>query len=115
MKNLLISWVLTAISLLVVSFLIPGFTVNGIGSALIAALVIGLINGTVGLLLKIVTFPLTVLTLGLFYLVLNALLIMMAAKLVDGFVVSGFLAAFFGSIVLSLVNSALQSFLREKK
>lgn len=115
MKSLLISWIITAASLLVVSFVMPGFHVAGITSALIAAVVIGLVNATIGLLVKIVTFPISVITLGLFLLVINALMLMLSARIVEGFVISGFWAAFFGSIVLSLVNSLLSSTFNEKK
>src|ERR1700730_14935684 len=76
--------------------------------ALIAAVVIGLVNGTIGFFLKVVTFPLTILTLGLFWLVINALMLEVAAALVPGFRIDGFLPAFFGAIVLSLVNMALR-------
>ncbi|MCC7153080.1 MAG: phage holin family protein [Bryobacterales bacterium] len=107
--SLLIRWLVTAVSLLIVAYLIPGFQVSGIKAALIAAVVIGLVNATIGLLLKIVTFPLTLLTLGVFYLVINALMLMLASQFVDGFKLSGFWAAFFGGIVLSLVSAILHS------
>ena len=70
---------------------------------------IGLVNGTIGFFLKIVTFPLSVLTLGLFWLVINALMLEVAAALVPGFRIDGFLPAFFGAIVLSLVNMILRA------
>ena len=111
MKNLIITWLLNALALVLTSMVVPGFQVRSFGSALIAAIVIGFINGTLGLLLKVVTFPLTLVTLGLFWLVINALMIMIAAKFVDGFGVSGFWAAFFGAIVLALVNMLLRGFL----
>lgn len=114
MKNLLLSWLLSAISLLIVSYLVPGFEIAGFTSALIAAVVIGLVNGTLGLLLKIITFPLSFVTLGLGFLIINALMILLAARLVGGFHVSGFWPAFFGSIVLSLVNSFLGSLAGKK-
>ena len=112
MKTLLIAWICTAISLLIVSFLLPGFTVTGIWPAFIAALVIGLVNGTLGFVLQILSLPITILTLGLFSLIINALMIMLAARLVDGFAVSGFWAAFFGSIALSIVNAIVGSMLK---
>jgi putative membrane protein len=108
MKRLLVNWVLSAVSLLIVAHFVPGFVVRGFGTALIAAVVIGLINGTLGLILKIITLPLTFLTLGLFWLVINALMLKFAASLVPGFVVHGFSAAFFGAIILSLVNLILR-------
>ena len=66
MFKLLLHWIMSAIALLIVSRLVPGFDVRGLGPALVAAVVIGLLNATVGLLLKIITFPLSILTLGLF-------------------------------------------------
>jgi putative membrane protein len=82
--------------------------VTSFGTALIAALVIGLINATLGLFLKIVTFPLTLVTLGIFWFVVNALMLKLAASLVPGFTIQGFLPAFFGAIVLSIVNVILK-------
>jgi putative membrane protein len=102
--RLLINWLLSALAVWVVAQLIPGFHVRGAGAALVAALVIGLVNATLGLLLKIVTFPLTLLTLGLFWFVINALMLELAAALVRGFRIDTFAAAFWGAIVLSLVN-----------
>jgi putative membrane protein len=66
------------------------------------------VNGTLGFFLKVVTFPLTILTLGLFWLVINALMLKLAAALVPGFRINGFLPAFFGAIVLTLVNMLLR-------
>ena len=106
--KMLIQWVLTALAIWIVSQLIPGFQVSGATSALIAAVVIGFINATLGLFLKIVTFPLTLLTFGIFWLVINALMIELASAIVPGFHVNGFWAAFWGAIVLSLVNMALK-------
>jgi putative membrane protein len=106
--RMLLQWVLTALAIWIVSRLIPGFQVSGATSALIAAVVIGFVNATLGLFLKIVTFPLTLLTLGIFWLVINALMIELASAIVPGFHVTGFAAAFWGAIVLSLVNMALK-------
>jgi putative membrane protein len=102
--RLLINWILSALAVWVVSRLVPGFHVTGAASALIAALVIGFINATLGALLKLITLPLTVITLGIFWLVINALMLELAAALVPGFRVDSFSWAFVGSIVLSLVN-----------
>ena len=109
MGALLLHWLISAVSLLIVTYIIPGMQVRGLGTALIAAIVIGLINATLGLVLKVLTFPLTLLTLGLFWFVINALMLQLASFLVPGFFVSGFWSAFFGAIVLSLVNMALRS------
>jgi putative membrane protein len=108
MGHLLINWLLSALSLIIVAHVISGFRISGFGAALIAAIVIGLVNGTIGFFLKIVTFPLSIVTLGLFWLVINALMLEVAAALVPGFRIDGFLPAFFGAIVLSLVNMALR-------
>jgi len=91
-----------------VAHIVPGIYVTGIQAALIAALVIGLINATLGLLLKIITFPLTVLTLGLFWFVINAFMLELAARFVQGFYVRNFIAALIGAVMLSLVSSVLQ-------
>ncbi len=107
--RLLVHWLLTALALLIVAHIVPGFYVSGFGSALIAALVIGLINATLGLFLKVITFPLTVVTLGIFWFVINALMLMVASALLRGFAVRGFGAAFVGAIVLALVNLALKA------
>jgi putative membrane protein len=100
----LINWALSALAVWVVSRLIPGFHVTGVAAALIAALVIGFVNATLGLILKIITLPLTILTLGIFWFVINALMLEMAAAVVPGFRIDTFLAAFEGAVVLSLVN-----------
>jgi putative membrane protein len=105
---MLIHWVLTAVAIWIVSRLVPGFSVNGPVAALIAAVVIGFVNATIGLFLKIVTFPLTMVTFGLFWLIINAVMIKLASAIVPGFRVDTFGAAFWGAIVLSLVNMALK-------
>ncbi|HYD16797.1 MAG TPA: phage holin family protein [Candidatus Nanoarchaeia archaeon] len=104
MLRLLLNWVLSAVLLLVVSRLVPGFEVTGFKAALIAALVVGLINATLGFVLKVLTFPLTLVTLGVFLLVINALMLMLASHFVDGFAVTGFWPAFLGAILLSLLH-----------
>ena len=108
MRLLLIHWLLSALSLLIVARLIPGIQVSGFLTALLAALVIGLVNSTLGLVLKVLTLPITLLTLGLFWFVINALMLELASWLVPGFFVRGFLSALFGAIVLSLVNLLLK-------
>lgn len=105
--RLLLTWVLSALAVWIVSKVVPGISVSGPLAALIAALAIGLINATIGLLLKILTFPLTLLTLGLFWLVINAAMLKLASAFVPGFEVRGFWAAFIGAVVLSVVNSLL--------
>lgn len=106
--NLLIIWLLNALGLLIVAYLIPGIKVDSFRTALIAALAIAVVNATIGLALRVITFPLTILTLGIFWLILNAILLQIAAALVKGFEVKSFFSAFLGAIVLSLVNSLLR-------
>jgi putative membrane protein len=113
--RILINWLLSAVSLIIVAHVISGFEVTSFTAALIAALVIGLINATLGLFLKIVTFPLTLLTLGIFWLVINALMLEVAASLVPGFRIQGFLPAFLGGIVLSVVNLVLRALLSPRR
>jgi putative membrane protein len=112
MIRLLLNWFLSALSLLIVTRIVPGFVVTGFGSALLAVVVIGLVNGTLGLFLKLITFPLTILTLGIFWLVINALMLMAASALVPGFKIQGFWPAFLGAIVLSIVNLIMQWLVR---
>lgn len=107
MLTLLVRWVLNALALWVTDVLLPGIAVAGLASLLVAALVIGLINAVVRPVLLILTIPITVLTLGLFLLVLNALLFWLAAELVPGFVVAGFGSAFVGALVMTIVGFAL--------
>jgi putative membrane protein len=106
--RLLLHWVLSAVAVWIVAHIVPGISVSGPTAALIAALVIGLINATLGLLLKILTFPLTILTLGLFWFVINAVMLELAAQFVSGFEVRGFIPALIGAVMLSLVSSVLQ-------
>src|ERR1700745_2880417 len=102
--RMLVHWILTALAIWIVSRFVPGFTISGLTAALIAAVVIGFVNATLGVFLKIVTFPLTILTLGIFWLIINAIMIELASVIVPGFRVDTFTAAFWGAIVLSLVN-----------
>ena len=104
MLNLILNWILSALSLMIVAHVIRGFDITGFGTALMAALAIGLVNATLGLFLKIVTFPITLLSLGVFWFVINALMLRLVATFVPGFTIQGFLPAFFGALVLSLVN-----------
>jgi putative membrane protein len=104
MFNLLADWILSALALLLVAHIVPGFEVSSFGAALVAAVVVGLVNATLGLLLKLLTLPLTIVTLGIFWFVINAFMLKIAASLVPGFMIQGFLPAFLGAVVLSLIN-----------
>lgn len=113
MARLAAHWVLSALCLLVVARFVPGIFVSGFGTALIAAVVIGLVNGTIGLILKVMTFPLTILTFGIFWLLINAVMLKLAAMLVPGFEVHGLWPAFWGGIILSLLNIGVRQILRK--
>lgn len=104
MLHLLLIWFLSSLSLLIVAYVVPGFELAGLGSALIASVVVGFLNMTLGFLLKLLTFPLSLLTLGLFFLVINAIILLVASAIVPGFHIHGFLAAFLGAVVLMLVR-----------
>ncbi|CAM5186164.1 Membrane protein OS=Castellaniella defragrans (strain DSM / CCUG 39792 / 65Phen) OX=1437824 GN=BN940_02391 PE=4 SV=1 [Castellaniella denitrificans] len=108
---LLLVWILNAVALLVVAYVLPGITVASFGSALIAALVLGLLNAVVKPLLILLTLPLTIVTLGLFLLVLNALVFWFAGSILKGFQVDGFWWAVIGAIVYSIVSTALAGLL----
>jgi len=109
--RLIFHWILSAVALMIVAHLVRGFYVRSFGAALIAALVIGLVNATLGFFLKVLTFPFIILTLGLFWFMINALMLMVVSKLVPGFSVTGFVPAFWGAIVLALINMVFRALL----
>lgn len=111
MSGLLLQWLASALSLLIVGYLFDGISINGWVAILAGPVIIGLINSTLGFILKIVTFPLSLLSFGLFFLVINALMLQLATFFVPGFAVAGFWSAFFGAIVLSLINMILRGVL----
>jgi len=114
MLRVLLHWILSALALLIVSRVVPGFHIRGFATALWAAVIIGLINATIGALLKLITFPLTILTLGIFWIVINALMLWLATAFVPGFQISGFAAAFIGALVLMLVNMLFRGLLPKR-
>ncbi len=107
MPHFLLTWLVTAIALIITANIVPGFVVTSFGAALLAAVVIGLVNAIVKPILIILTLPLTILTLGLFLFVVNAITIWLAGVLTPGFTVTGLLPALLGSIVLTLVASGI--------
>ena len=113
MFRLIIHWVLSAVALMFVSRVVPGFFVNGTEPAFMAALVIGFLNATLGFLLKAITFPLTIITFGVFLLVINAAMIMMASHLVSGFYVYGWKPAFWAAVVLAVISMLIKVFSKE--
>ncbi|MHB8302239.1 MAG: phage holin family protein [Acidobacteriaceae bacterium] len=104
MLQLLLMWLLSALALIIVSRIVPGFQVASFGGALIASLVVGFLNATLGFLLKPLTFPLGILPLGLFFLVINAIILLLASAFVPGCRDHGFLAAFLGAIALTPIH-----------
>ena len=109
--RLLAVWVINALALLLVAYLLKGIHVNGFGSALIAALVLGLVNTLIRPILVILTLPVTLLTLGLFIFIVNALLFLFVGNLLAGFQVASFGAALLGSILYSVISWLLSSLL----
>jgi putative membrane protein len=114
MLRMLLHWILNAAALLIVSRVVKGFVVDDLTSALIAVIVIGLLNATFGLVLKIITLPLGILTFGIFFLVINAVVLKFASGFVPGFQVQTFGAAFIGAAVLCVLH-LLFGFLTPKK
>ncbi len=112
MLNFLLTWLVAALSLLLTAYIVPGFEFDNFLTAALAALVLGLVNAIVRPILLILTFPLTLLTLGLFLFVVNALMLWLVGFLTPGFTVAGFLPALLGSIVLTLVSTLLSQFVR---
>lgn len=105
--SLLLVWLLSAVSLLAVAYILPGIVVSSFWSALVAALVIGLLNALVRPVLIVLTLPITVVTLGLFLLVINALIFWFAGSILEGFRVAGFWWAMLGAVVYSLISGLL--------
>jgi putative membrane protein len=109
--TLILVWILNAVALLVVAYLLPGITVASFGSALIAALVLGLLNMLVKPVLVLLTLPITIVTLGLFLLILNALLFWFTGSILKGFQVNGFWWAVIGAILYSIISGLLSTLL----
>jgi len=107
--KMLARWLLLAAALLLVAHIYPGVVVTSFGSALFAALVLGLLNALLRPILVLLTLPVTVLTLGLFLFVINALMFYFAAQLLDGLNVTGFVAALIGSLLYSLCGLVIDA------
>lgn len=108
--SILVNWLLSAIAIGITAYLLPGVHINGgVATLLVLSVVLGLINAILKPILKLLTLPITILTLGLFSLVINALLILLASSIVPDFMVDGFWWALLFSIVLSLVNGFFSS------
>ncbi|MBZ5624826.1 MAG: phage holin family protein [Acidobacteriia bacterium] len=108
MVHLIVSWLVAALALWIVARIIPGIEVRDFGAALIATIVIAIVNATIGSVLHFLFFPITFLTLGLFLLVINAFLLKLASMFTPGFRVHGFLSAVLGSLLLTILSSILR-------
>ncbi|MGB3291001.1 MAG: phage holin family protein [Burkholderiaceae bacterium] len=109
--EIILVWILNAVALLIVAYILPGITVASFGSALVAALVLGLLNTLVKPVLILLTLPITIVTLGLFLLVLNALVFWFAGSVLKGFQVGGFWWALLGAFIYSVVSGLLSRLL----
>ena len=109
MLSLLLSWIISAAILLLISRFIPGISISGLGIALVVVLVLGILNVLIKPFLILLTLPINILTLGLFSFVINAAIFAIAAWLIPGFEVSNFLSALVGSLLLSLSNVLIHS------
>lgn len=114
MRGLILRWLILSFAIMTAAYLFDGIYVSGFGSALFAALVLGILNAFFRPILFILTLPINVLTLGLFTFVINALLLMMTSGIIGGLVVDGFGSALFGSLIISLVSLLLSSFISDQ-
>jgi len=111
--NIIIKWLINTVAVTIAAFLIPGVKLTGLGAALLAAVVLGLVNAVIKPIFIILTLPINILTLGLFTLVINALMVLLVGKLVPGFEVSGFGWAMLFSIILTIVSAILNAMTKE--
>jgi putative membrane protein len=115
MASLLLRWLLSALALLAVAYIYPGVRVESFFAAAVAALALGLVNALVRPVLVILTLPVTIVTLGLFLFVINALLFWLVSEMVKGFAVQGFVAALIGSVLYSLITTLVSWLVGSKR
>jgi putative membrane protein len=108
MMKMILHWIISAIAVWLTSLIVPGFRIDGAIASLLAAVVIGLVNATLGIFLKIITFPFTLITFGLFWFIINGAMLKLASEFVPGFYIRGFGAAFWGAIAISLISFLLK-------
>lgn len=113
--RILLKVLLNAAAILVAAYLLDGIAVRGVGAALVAGLVLGIVNAVVRPVLLILTFPITLLTLGLFIFIVNAICLALTAALVPGFEVAGFWSALGGALLVSIVSWILNVLVKEEK
>lgn len=111
--QIILALVLNAVALIVTAYIVPGFAVANFTQALLAAIVLGVVNTFIKPVLSFVTAPLTVVTLGLFAFVVNAVVLFLVSAVVPGFTVSGWVPAILGAVVLSIVSTVLNSLLKD--
>jgi len=114
MNGILVRWLISTVSILITAYLMDGIHVSGFFTALFAAAILGILNAFFRPLMFIITLPITVITLGLFTFVINAVLLMMVAAVISGFDIAGFWSALFGSLLISLVSWLITSFINER-
>ncbi len=112
--KLLLRWVLSALTLMLIAYYLPGFRVNSFYTALVAALVLGLLNAIIRPIISILTLPVNILTLGLFSFVVNAAMVWIASSIVKGFDVQGFWPAFWGALIMWIVSWAVSVLLKKE-
>jgi putative membrane protein len=114
MRRFLVNWLLVSLALAVTAWILPGVHIDTVGSLLVAAIVLGFLNAVLRPVLLLLTLPITLLTLGLFYFILNAILFALGATLVPGFEVDGFGWAFLGALLMSALSTLLGAAAREE-
>lgn len=113
-RSFLVKIAVIALALLITEKLFDGISIDNSLTLLAVAVLIGILNAVIKPLLVIITIPITVISLGLFYLVINALILMLAAALIDGFTIASFGTAFWGAIVLSFISMILENWFKDK-
>lgn len=108
MLAILINWIVSAMVIFSIAYVIPGVRVENFTTALVVALILGILNAFLKPILVILTFPITIVTLGIFYFILNAALIILVSRIVPGFTIDGFFWAFIFGLVLSVINTFMQ-------
>ncbi len=104
MMNLLVRWVLLALLIMLIAWVIPGITITGFLAAMVVVVIIGIVNLLIRPLVQLISLPLNILTLGIFSLIVNALLFILVAKFSPGFQIDGFWSGFFGALILSVIS-----------
>ncbi len=113
--NMILKWILYALLIMAIAWVMPGITVTGFISAMVVVLIIGVVNVLIKPIVQFISLPINILTLGLFSLVVNALLFLLAAKVAPGFTIEGFWSGFFGALILSIFTPLIDKINIKKK